>query len=113
MSCTWNGSEDRICAMGIHGRSRSRTITRWLPTPITTFLWLNLCWDHSWRIAVATVDDSATSPSRTAPGGSATSPYRTTVGCAVRAGPPLPNSTSAARTCVVPMSSPMTLDLAT
>ena len=78
-SATWKGSASLIWAAGIHGRSKSRTITRWLPTPSTTSLLSNLACDHSWRSAVATIAVCTTSPSRTAPSGSGTSPYRTSV----------------------------------
>src|SRR3954452_10104319 len=72
-----------------------------------TFLLENFASDQSFLIASATDSSSATSPSRTAPGGSATCPNRW------RVASPLPNDSSAARTPEVPMSRPTALRAAT
>src|SRR3954447_21109823 len=75
-------------------------MTFWFATPSTTFLVENFADDHRCLIASATASGSATSPSRTAPAGSATCPKRYNVA------PLLPNESSAARTPEVPMSRP-------
>ena len=62
MSCTWNGSDSRICAMGARGTVRSRESTRWFPIPSTTSRERNFPTDHSSRSAAATVFGSTTSP---------------------------------------------------
>src|SRR3954447_16047057 len=75
-------------------------MTFWFATPSTTFLVENFADDHRCLIASATASGSATSPSRTAPAGSATCPKRYNVA------PFFPNESSAARTPEVPMSRP-------
>src|SRR5680860_591632 len=106
-SCTWNGSAFFSSASGICGSSTWRTITRWFATPSTTFLWLKRVAAHSCLMASATASPLMTSPSRTAPSGTATCPNLSSVM------PSLPNDSSAARTPEVPMSRPMAVRPAT
>ena len=106
-SCTWKASDSFSSAIGIQGRSTWRTITRWLATPMTTFLCEKRVCDQSCLMAWATASTSMTSPSRTAPSGRATWPNFSSVTS------PLPNDSSAARTPEVPMSRPMAVRPAT
>ena len=64
----------------IRGTERSRASTRWLPTPRTTSLLVNLPFAHSCLKAVATVEGSTTSPRTTAPSGRKIDANRTILG---------------------------------
>src|SRR6478672_3730097 len=99
-SCTWRLSEAFSSFSGRNGRAISRTTTRWFPTPIHTWPLLKPPRFQSSRRASETARGSRTSPFSTAPGGKGPCAARTTVGC-------VPAESSAARTAVDPMSSPI------
>ena len=71
-SATWNFSDAFSSPDGIHGTSTRRTNTFWFEMPRTTSFLVNLALAQSCLSASATASGSATSPSRTAPGGSPT-----------------------------------------
>src|SRR5581483_8632195 len=105
-SCTWQARDLRSSFSGSQGSETSRTTTRWLPTESETRFDLNFPRLHSSFMASPTSSGWRTSPFSTAPAGTGTWPARTTAGPCAR------ETTSAARTAVEPMSSPIS-DFAT
>ena len=80
----WSAAEKRtapaMSSSGIAGMSMTRTTTRAPVSPTRTSRERRPVWRHSSAMAAPTAAGSATSPSRTAPGGRGTSPTRVTIG---------------------------------
>ena len=101
-SSDWNRTALSTSSSGTQGRSSSRVMARRPAMPTTTEREVNPPFSHRREMASATAEWSWTSPSSIAPGGRPTCPKAT------RTGTPPSISSSAARTALVPMSSPTT-----